>query len=69
MGDGAGIWCEIPEPQALTADSIKAIIADYAHAAHNVIASGMDGVEIHAGNGYLLDQFINSTSKEAPINF
>ncbi len=33
-------------------------------AARNAILAGMDGVEIHAGNGYLLDQFINSASNQ-----
>lgn len=59
---GKGVWGEIPEPQELTTHGIKAIIADYVTASRNAIAAGMDGVEIHAGNGYLLDQFINSNS-------
>lgn len=59
---GHGIWDEIPVPQALTAEGIRAIIEDYRRAARNAIQAGMDGVEIHAGNGYLLDQFINSHS-------
>ncbi|MGN5476613.1 alkene reductase [Cupriavidus basilensis] len=60
--DGSGVWGEIPTPQALTAEGIAAIVQDYRHAARNAIDAGMDGVEIHAGNGYLLDQFINSES-------
>lgn len=59
---GKGVWGEIPEPQELTTHGIEAIIADYVTASRNAIAAGMDGVEIHAGNGYLLDQFINSNS-------
>jgi len=60
--DGNGVWSEIPTPQALTAEGIAAIVHDYRQAARNAIDAGMDGVEIHAGNGYLLDQFINSES-------
>jgi N-ethylmaleimide reductase len=60
--NGKGIWSEIPVPQELTIDGIAAIVADYVQAARNAITAGMDGVEIHAGNGYLLDQFINSAS-------
>lgn len=60
--NGKGIWGEIPEPQELTTSGIDEIIGDYVTAARNAIAAGMDGVEIHAGNGYLLDQFINSNS-------
>jgi len=61
---GNGVWGEIPEPQALTIDGIRAIVDDYRRAARNAIEAGMDGVEIHAGNGYLLDQFINSASNQ-----
>ncbi|MGE8365107.1 alkene reductase [Cupriavidus sp.] len=61
-GGGNGVWGDIPTPQALTVEGIAAIVQDYRQAARNAIAAGMDGVEIHAGNGYLLDQFINSES-------
>jgi len=60
--NGNGIWGEVPVPQALTIEGIAAIVDDYRKAARNAISAGMDGVEIHAGNGYLLDQFINSES-------
>lgn len=60
--DGGGEWADVPEPQALTIEQIAAIVDDYRQAARNAIAAGMDGVEIHAGNGYLIDQFINSSS-------
>lgn len=62
--DGAGTWGDVPVPQELTLDGIRDIIEDYRVAARNAIAAGMDGVEIHAGNGYLLDQFINSASNQ-----
>ena len=60
--NGEGVWADVPVPRALTTGEIKGVIADYAQAACNAMAAGMDGVEIHAGNGYLLDQFINSAS-------
>ncbi|MGG1948536.1 alkene reductase [Trinickia sp. NRRL B-1857] len=60
--NGNGIWVDIPIPQALTLGGIAAIVDDFRAAARNAMAAGMDGVEIHAGNGYLLDQFINSNS-------
>ncbi|MDH2432076.1 alkene reductase [Pokkaliibacter sp. MBI-7] len=59
---GRGIWSDVPVPQALTLAGIASIIKDYRQAARNAVDAGMDGVEIHAGNGYLLDQFINSRS-------
>lgn len=60
--NGEGGWADIPTPKALTVPEIKNIIADYAKAAANAIKAGMDGVEVHAGNGYLIDSFINSAS-------
>jgi len=45
-------------PHALTTDELPDIVADYASAAQNAKAAGFDGVEIHAANGYLLDQFL-----------
>ena len=45
-------------PRALETDELAGIVADYAQATRNARAAGFDGVEIHAANGYLLDQFI-----------
>ncbi len=45
-------------PRALETDEIAGIVADYRHAASNARAAGFDGVEIHAANGYLIDQFL-----------
>lgn len=61
---GNGMWGDVPVPQELTLSGIQEIVHDYARAARNAIEAGMDGVEIHAGNGYLLDQFINSSSNQ-----
>ncbi|KAF2998248.1 hypothetical protein E8E13_006084 [Curvularia kusanoi] len=48
-------------PDAMTEDDIQGTIADYATAAKNAIAAGFDGVEIHGANGYLPDQFLQTT--------
>lgn len=48
----------VPTPRALTTDEVEATVADFAHAATAAMAAGADGVEIHAGNGYLLQQFL-----------
>jgi N-ethylmaleimide reductase len=47
-------------PRALAAQELPGIIADYAQAARNAIAAGFDGIEIHAANGYLLEQFLHA---------
>jgi N-ethylmaleimide reductase len=49
-------------PRALELSEIPALVASYAQAARNAIEAGFDGVEIHAGNGYLLDQFLRSST-------
>ena len=49
-------------PRALELDEIPGIIEDYRKAAANAIKAGFDGVEIHAANSYLLDQFMHSSS-------
>jgi N-ethylmaleimide reductase len=43
-------------------DEIPRILSDYRRAARNAMAAGFDGVEIHAANGYLLDQFLRDSS-------
>lgn len=45
-------------PRALAIEELPGIVADYARAARNALEAGFDGVEIHAANGYLLDQFL-----------
>ena len=50
------------EPRALEVDEIESIIKDYAESAKLAMEAGFDGVEIHAANGYLPDQFIQKCS-------
>jgi len=51
-------------PRALTSDEIGAIVNDYKHAAQCAMQAGFDGVEIHAANGYLIDQFLRDGSNQ-----
>ena len=51
-------------PRALETDEIPGVIADYVHAARCAIEAGLDGVEIHAANGYLLHQFLAPSSNQ-----
>jgi N-ethylmaleimide reductase len=46
------------EPRALEVSELPAIVQDYVHATQCAMSAGFDGVEIHAANGYLLDQFL-----------
>ncbi|MDB5668702.1 MAG: N-ethylmaleimide reductase [Alphaproteobacteria bacterium] len=50
------------ESRALTIDDIQRIIDDYTRAAANALTAGFDGVQIHAANGYLIDQFLRESS-------
>jgi N-ethylmaleimide reductase len=45
-------------PHALTLDEIPGVIEQYRQGAENALEAGFDGVEIHAANGYLADQFL-----------
>jgi 2,4-dienoyl-CoA reductase-like NADH-dependent reductase (Old Yellow Enzyme family) len=51
-------------PRALASEEITHIVADYRQAAINAKQAGFDGVEIHAANGYLLDQFLQDRSNQ-----
>ena len=48
-----------PTPRAMTEADLHHVIAEYAQAARNAREAGFDGVELHAANGYLLEQFLN----------
>lgn len=47
-----------PVPRALEIDEIPAAIQEYVDAARNAVEAGLDGVEVHAANGYLIHQFL-----------
>lgn len=51
-------------PRELTHEGIAEIVGQFAAAARNAVAAGFDGVELHAANGYLFDQFFNSSSNQ-----
>ncbi|KAH9055017.1 hypothetical protein EDB87DRAFT_1834488 [Lactarius vividus] len=51
-------------PRELTTAEIKEYAQLYSKAASNAIEAGFDGVEVHAANGYILDQFLQTTSNE-----
>ena len=45
-------------PRALELDELPGIVEEYVDAARRAVAAGLDGVELHAANGYLLHQFL-----------
>jgi N-ethylmaleimide reductase len=51
-------------PRALESAEIPGIIEDYCHAAKRALAAGFDGVEIHAANGYLIEQFLRDSTNQ-----
>ncbi len=51
-------------PRALETEEIADIVDAYRQGAENAKAAGFDGVEIHGANGYLLDQFLQSSTNQ-----
>ena len=49
------------KPRALRDDEIPGLIEDYRRAARNAIDAGFDGVELHAANTYLIEQFLRDS--------
>ncbi len=53
-----------PVPRELATDEIPGIVEEFVHAARSAVEAGLDGVEVHAANGYLLHQFLAPGSNE-----
>ena len=63
---GEGELVPFVRPRALETAEIPYVVRQYIRGAQNAMAAGFDGIEIHAANGYLIDQFISSrTNKRA----
>lgn len=54
----------IPVPEAMSQKDITTALEEYVQAARNAVEAGFDGVELHAANGYLLEQFINPAANQ-----
>ncbi|TMV91692.1 alkene reductase [Thioclava sp. BHET1] len=59
--DGEG-FVATTTPRAMTLDDIKTVLEEFRNASECAKAAGFDGVEIHAANGYLIDEFLRDTS-------
>jgi len=57
----AGGFAPVSAPRALRTDEIPGLIADYRRAAGLAMQAGFDGVELHAANGYLIEQFLRDS--------
>jgi N-ethylmaleimide reductase len=57
-------WVQASPHRALDISEIPGIIEDYRKAAERAKAAGFDGVELHAANGYLPDQFLQNGSNK-----
>lgn len=53
-----------PTPRALETDEIPALVEEFVYAARRAVEAGLDGVEVHAANGYLPHQFLAPSSNE-----
>jgi len=62
--DANGVLRPLPIPVALDDAAIRNTVLQYGIAAANALAAGFDGVEIHAANGFLLDQFLRDGSNQ-----
>jgi N-ethylmaleimide reductase len=57
------------EPRELTKDEIKEIVQQFAASAKLLKDAGVDGVELHGANGYLVDQFLRDGSNKRTDNY
>jgi N-ethylmaleimide reductase len=60
---------DFPIPKEMTASDIKHAQAEFVTGAKNAIAAGMDGIELHGANGYLLEQFLSPHANVREDNY
>ncbi|NCU10591.1 MAG: alkene reductase [Sphingomonadaceae bacterium] len=65
--DGAPMDCA--HPREIAVAEVPALLEEYAAAARNAVAAGLDGVELHCASGYLINQFLNPASNHRADEF
>ncbi len=61
---GNGRMIDCIQPREMTQADIDRVVKDFAYSAKRAVEAGFDGVEIHGGNGYLIDQFLRTNSNK-----
>ena len=62
--NGEGELVPFVTPRALQIEEMPYLVRQFERAARNALSAGVDGIEVHGANGYLLDQFINSGTNQ-----
>ncbi len=63
-GSSAPGFVETVTPRAMTLADIATVITEFRTAARHAVEAGFDGIELHAANGYLINQFIDSEANQ-----
>lgn len=69
MWTDAAMMQDFPVPKAMTAEDLVHTKAEFVAASQNAMKAGFDGVELHAANGYLLEQFLSPGSNIRTDNY
>ncbi|MGF1762703.1 alkene reductase [Aliivibrio kagoshimensis] len=67
--EGNGNMVDCIQPRAMTQVDIERVVKDFACSAKRAVDAGFNGVEIHGGNGYLIDQFLRTNSNKRTDNY
>ena len=62
-------FVDVVEPREMSIEDINEVVAQFRQAALNALEAGFDGIELHAANGYLINQFIDSQSNTRTDNY
>ncbi|MFS1503436.1 alkene reductase [Vibrio lentus] len=67
--NGNGNMVDCIQPREMTQADIDRVVQDFAESAKKAVEAGFNGVEIHGGNGYLIDQFLRTNSNKRTDNY